>query len=142
MKKSTLAFLISSLLGSFFYMIIGWLVFDRLLGSYTESQTTQILGFKKTTDFSFLFLYLSCLAYSVLINFILSNSKITSLASAFLFSSAIGFLVACMTDFYWYASSNFYTNFSVVCLDILAAAITVGCLGGFNFLLINQLTKK
>ncbi len=141
MIKLIQAFLISSILGSFFYLIIGWLLFDCILGSYTDAHTTKILGFKKLADFSFLFLYLSCLSYSSLISFILLNATIASFGKAILFTSSIGFLVACMTDFFWYASSHFYTNFTVICLDIASAAIAVGALGGFTFLVVSKFKK-
>lgn len=142
MKKPTPTILISIILGSFFYIMIGWIIFDFILGPFTDAQTTQIIGFKKTTDFSYLFLYLSCFAYSALINFIFIHSKIESLNKSFSFSAIVGVLVACMTDFYWYASSNFYSSFTVIYLDIIGAAVTVGALGGFTFLLLNKSAKK
>ena len=140
MKKSIPNLLLSCLLGSIFYLILGWLIFDVVLGDYTEKNTTQLEGFKKTTDFSFLFLYLSCLAYSFLINFILFHTTINSLVKAMSFSAIVGILVACMTDFFWYASSTFYSNFTVVCLDLAGAAVSVGALGGLSFALLK--TKR
>jgi hypothetical protein len=65
MNNSILKLTFATLIGSFFYLIVGFLVFDLAFGSYTEAHTTQIIGFKKTEDFSFLFLFLSCLAYSL-----------------------------------------------------------------------------
>jgi hypothetical protein len=142
MKNRILKLGLSTLIGSFFYLIIGFLIFDLGLGSYTEIHTTQIVGFKKTEDFSFLFLYLSCLAYSILINFLLHNSRITSLLKAFTFSAIVGVLVACMTDFFWYASSYFYSNFTVILLDIFGASITVGALGCLSYYIQNKLKNS
>ncbi len=133
MNNSILKLTFATLIGSFFYLIFGFLIFDLLLGSYTDTHTTQLVGFKKTEDFSFLFLYLSCLAYSLLINFILYHSAISSLFKAFSFSAIVGVLVACMTDFFWYASSHFYTNLIVVTLDIIGAAVCVGALGCLSY---------
>ena len=138
MKSSILKLTLATFIGSFFYLIAGFLVFDLAFGSYTEAHITQILGFKKTEDFSFLFLYLSCLAYSILINFLLHNSRITSLLKAFTFSAIVGVLVACMTDFFWYASSYFYSNFTVILLDIFGASITVGALGSLSYFIQNK----
>ena len=133
-------FLIVSFLGSFFYLGIGWLVFDVLLGNFSNEHTTQLAGFKKTTDFSLVFLYLSCLAYAVLISYITSltiNSKTTF--QAFLQSALIGLLIACMTDFYWYASSYFYSDLSAVIVDCAGAALTVGLLGLFSHILLKKI---
>lgn len=138
MTKSIPTLLLSCLIGSVFYLILGWIIFDVVLGAYTEENTTQLKGFKKTADFNFLFLYLSCLAYSFLINFILFHSTINSLVKAISFSAIVGVLVACMTDFFWYASSTFYSNFNVVCLDLAGAAVSVGALGGLSFLLLRK----
>jgi hypothetical protein len=138
MTTSLLRLLISSLLGSFFYLILGWLIFDLVLGAYTEAHTTKLEGFKKTTDFSMPFLYASCFAYSLLVNFVLFHTTITSLVKAISFSAILGVLVACMTDFFWYASSTFYSNFTVVCLDLIGAAISVGALGGLSFVMLKK----
>ncbi len=138
MKKSISILILSSLFGSFFYFLMGWLVFDFLLGSYTDAHTTQLSGFKKTTDFSFTFLYLSCLAYSVLINFILIHSTINSFIKAFSFSAVIGIFLAIMTDFFWYATSHFYSNFTVIFLDVFGAAISVGALGCLSFVFLRK----
>lgn len=138
MTKSIPTLLLSCLMGSVFYLILGWIIFDVLLGAYSEENTTQLEGFKKTADFSFLLLYLSCLAYSFLINFILFHTTVNSLVKAISFSAIVGVLVACMTDFFWYASSTFYSNFTVVCLDLAGAAVSVGALGGLSFLLLRK----
>lgn len=142
MKKNTASLLIVCLISSVFYLIVGWLVFDILLGNYTESHTTELQGFKKSNDFSVLFLYLSCFSYAILINFFLFKSTIRSYVSAFIYSSVFGILIACMTDFYWYASTNFYDNFTVVILDVVGAAISVGFLGLFSFFLQQKFSLK
>jgi hypothetical protein len=138
MTKSISTLLLSCLLGSFFYLILGWLVFDIVVGAYTEAHTTALEGFKKTTDFSMPFLYASCLAYSLLINFVLFHTTITSIIKAISFSAIVGVLVGCMTDFFWYASSTFYSNFTVVCLDLAGAAVSVGALGGLSFVMLRK----
>lgn len=134
-------FLILTLLGTIAYFLIGWLIFDAALGSYTEAHTTQLPGFKKDAEsFNIPMLILSCMAYAVLITFILTViGKVTSPAQAFLFSAVVGVLIAIMTDFYWYASSNFYSNSLVVFLDIAGAALSVGILGATVVFISNKL---
>lgn len=138
MKKTISSFIYISVISSVFYFIIGWLVFSLILGPYTETNTTQISGFKKTTGFNMLFMYLSCLSYAGLIHFLLINSTIQTFGKAILFSSFIGVLIACMTDFYWHASSNFYLNNLVILLDVVGSALTVGLLGGVTYWLMNK----
>ena len=128
----------TSLVGSVVYLLLGYLIFDVMLGSYTEAHTTQLIGFKKTTNFSFAWLYASCLAYSFLLTFFLQRSKPKNSINAILYSAIVGVLIACMTDFFWLASSNFYSNLTVVILDIMGAAGSVGITGWLLYLLIQK----
>ena len=139
MKNNLLQLLLSSLLGSIVYLIMGWFIFDFILGSYTDANTTQIVGFKKTSDFSFGWLYLSCLAYASLLTFILHHTTISNAIKSFSFSAILGVLIPCMTDFFWLASSHFYSNLAVVLLDITGAALSVGLTGWFVFIVLKKL---
>jgi hypothetical protein len=58
-----------------------------------------------------------------------------------MFSAILGVLIAVMTDFYWYASSNFYSNFIVIALDFFGAALSVGLTGGLIFVLLKKQNK-
>lgn len=124
-------YIIQIIAGTIFYFLFGWFVFDFLIGEYTELHTTQLPGFKKNPEaFSYSFLFASCLAYACLITYVLSYLiKVNSVKKGFYIAAVIGILVAMMTDFFWYASSNFYDTFSVIILDILAAGLCVGLLG-------------
>lgn len=139
MIRSYFKVVITSLLGSIVYWQLGYLIFDVMLGSYTEAHTTHITGFKKTNHFSLAWLYASCLAYSFLLTFFLQRSRPNTSLKAILYSSIVGVLIACMTDFYWLASSNFYSNLTVVFLDIMGAAWSVGLTGWFLYLLLQKL---
>lgn len=122
---------IGTLAGTVVYFLFGWVVFEFILGDYTGRHTIQLNGFRKTdADYSLLFLIVSCMAYAALISYVLMwllNTK--DLLKGFCVAATIGALVAVMADTYWYATSYFYSNFIVVILDIVAAAVTVGVLG-------------
>jgi hypothetical protein len=130
---------ITTVIGTIAYYLFGWLVFDFILGNYTNLNTTQLTGFKKTEEqFSMLLLIVSCTAYACLLSFILVYLlNIKQLIKAFMIGSTVGILVAIMTDSYWFATSHFYSNYTVMFLDILAAGISVGVLG-----LVIALTNK
>jgi hypothetical protein len=142
MKERLNLVVLGAIMGSFIYLGLGWLVFDTLLGAYTEANTTHLSGFKKTGDFSFLFLYLSCFAYALLVSFVQIHIVFNSSQQAFGFFAILGLLVACMTDFYWFATSHFYLNNTVMLIDIIAAAICVGSLGMMNFYIQKKLSKN
>jgi hypothetical protein len=130
---------ITTVIGTIAYYLFGLLVFDFILGNYTNLNTTQLAGFKKTEEqFSMLLLIVSCTAYACLLSFILVYLlNIKQLIKAFMIGSTVGILVAIMTDSYWFATSHFYSNYTVMFLDILAAGISVGVLG-----LVIALTNK
>lgn len=123
--------IITTVVGTVFYFVVGWFIFDFVLGSYTDHNTTQLPGFKKNSEqLSLAFLVLSCSAYAALMSFVLVYLlNIKKPVNAFFIGSTIGILVAIMTDTYWYAVSNFYSNFPVVIFDILGAGIAIGSVG-------------
>lgn len=128
MKK--IQFISVTIIGSLIYLFVGWFVFDFILGDFTNSHTTNLEGFKKKSDeFSMLFLYLSCLSYSFLINYIQLYQRPLTLLIGFKNSMIIGICIAMMTDFYWYASSHFFTSVWPIIFDVLGAGLTVGILG-------------
>lgn len=138
--RSILVFITISLIASIIYFALGYLVFDLLLGTMSKQHTTQVPGFTKTADFSLLFLYLSCFAYALLISYISSFTyKIKSSFQAFVQAAFVGLLIACMTDFYWYATSNFYTDLMGVIIDCFGAIICVGVLGWSTHVLFKKL---
>ena len=136
MIKKTLT---ATIVGTIVYLIVGWIVFDFILGDYTNLHTTQLVGFKKEPENSSLtLLIVSCAAYAALMSFILVYLlNIETLFKALLIGAFTGILIAIMTDSYWYATSNFYSNVIVILLDIIGAGISVGVMG-FSIALINK----
>lgn len=124
-------FLILAAVGTAVYLAFGWVVFDLILGAYTDHNTTQLPGFKKTEqEFSMAYLVLSCAAYSVLLTYIiavLANAR--SAMKGLTIGAITGVLIAIMADSYWLASSNFYNSPLVAVADVLGAAVSVGVLG-------------
>jgi heme/copper-type cytochrome/quinol oxidase subunit 3 len=135
----------ATLVGTIIYLIVGWIVFEYLLGSYTNANTTQIVGFKKNEqESSMLMLILSCTAYTLLLSSLMLYWINTSfnLKEGFKLGAVVGILVATMTDTYWYGTSHFYNNVTPMILDIIAASITVGIMGGAIALVLSYLNNK
>jgi hypothetical protein len=137
--------IIGTLTGTIVYFIVGWLVFEFILGSYTSENTTQILGFKKNEQESSLpMLILSCTAYAMLLSSLMLYWINTSLnfKEGFKLGAIVGSLVALMADTYWYGTSNFYNNVTPMILDIIAAKITVGIMGSAISLVLSYIKDK
>lgn len=118
--------------GSIAYFIAGWLVFESLLGSYMQTNTTQIEGFKKNeAESSMVLIFVSCVAYALLLVLVFHFApSIRNFKSGFALGAMVGILVAIMTNTYWFATSHFFNNFKPVLADIVAAGVTVGMMGG------------
>jgi len=134
-----------TLTGTIVYLIVGWFVFEYILGSYTYANTTQIVGFKKDEqESSLLMLIISCTAYAMLLTSLFLYWINTSLnfKEGFKLGAIVGTLVATMTDTYWYGTSHFYNNLTSMFLDIIAASITVGIMGGTISMVLSYFKNK
>lgn len=130
--KSLIKILIASIIGTITYFIIGWLVFELLLGKYMEANTFSLPGFRKNEEeSSFPMLIISCYAYALLISIIFGYwVNITNVKKGFAGGAVIGILIAVMADSYWYSTSHFYNNIYPLLADVAAAGFTVGVMGG------------
>ncbi len=123
---------LATLIGTVGYFLVGWLVFEGLLGRFMTTHTTHLPGFRKEgAEASILPLVLSCMAYALLLALVFGHwARITTFKEGLLLGALIGTLVACMTDLYWYSNSHFFNSLLPVAVDVLAAALTVGLMGG------------
>lgn len=134
-----------TLAGTIIYLVIGWIVFEYILGSYTSENTTQIVGFKKNEqDSSILLLIVSCTAYAMLVTSLMLYwiKKSLNFKEGIKLGAILGTLVAIMTNSYWYGTSHFYNNATVMILDIIAATISVGIMGGAIAFVLSYLKDK
>lgn len=124
--------LAAALAGCAVYFLAGWLVFEGLLGNYMNAQTTQIPGFKKSEEqASMLMIFFSCAAYALLLAMILGQwSQVGTFREGAIIGATVGVLVAMMTNFYWFGTSNFFNSLAPVFADVAAAGLTVGLMGG------------
>ena len=124
--------LLAVLAGAITYFLDGWLVFEGLLGEYMQANTTQIEGFKKNeADSSMVLIFVSCVAYAVLLTLIFHFApSMRTFKVGFVFGAMVGILVDIMTNTYWFATSHFFNDFKPVLIDIAAASVTVGVMGG------------
>lgn len=123
---------LATVVGTIAYLIFGWFVFEFCLGDYMYSHTTQLVGFKKDeATSSMLMLIVSCKAYALLLSIMMGYwAKVDSVRQGFIMGAVVGILVAIMTDSYWYATSTFYNDITPVIVDVLAAGVSVGFMGG------------
>lgn len=122
---------LASFLGTITFFLFGWLVFEGLLGRFMAAHTTTLPGFRKAGDASsMLFLFLSCVAYALLLAVVFERwAHVRSFTDGFLLGALVGTLVAYMTDLYWYSTSTFLRSLLPVVADVAAAALTVGLMG-------------
>lgn len=137
--------IIGTLAGTVVYFIVGWIVFEFILGSYTNTNTTQIAGFKKNEqEASVIMLIVSCTSYALLLTSLMNYWIKISLnfKEGFKIGAVVGLLVAIMTDTFWYSTTHFYNNALPMILDIISGSITVGIMGGVIALVLCYLKDK
>jgi hypothetical protein len=124
--------LLAAFAGTIVYFIIGWLVFEGLLGKYMSANTTQIVGFKKSAEESSMaLLVVSCAAYALLLALIMGKwADVHSFKEGAILGAVMGILIAVMTDTYWFSTSHFFNSFKPLLADVAAAGLTVGVMGG------------
>jgi hypothetical protein len=124
--------LLAALVGTIVYFGIGWLVFEGLLGKYMSANTTQIVGFKKSEEeSSMVMLIVSCAAYALLLAVVMGNwTQVNTFKEGAILGATVGILIATMTNSYWYATSHFFNGFAPLFVDVAAAGLTVGIMGG------------
>jgi hypothetical protein len=124
--------LLAALVGTIVYFGIGWLVFEGLLDKYMSANTTQIVGFKKSEEeSSMVMLIVSCAAYALLLAVVMGNwTQVNTFKEGAILGATVGILVATMTNSYWYSTTHFFNSIVPVLVDIAAAGLTVGIMGG------------
>lgn len=133
--------IVVTLAGAVGYFIVGWIVFELILGKFTAKDMTKAVGFMKSDEeSSLLWIFVSCVAYSLLITILLSQwIGNTTLIDGFIIGATIGGLISIMTSTYWWASSHLFSNFRPIIVDVVAAILTVGFMGMIISLTLNLL---
>jgi hypothetical protein len=118
--------------GAFVYFIAGWIAFELVLGKFTSAHMTKAIGFFKTDeDSSLVWIFVSCVAYSLLLSILFVQWIGTvNFVEGFVIGALIGGLISVMTSTYWWGTSYLFSNYKPIIADIFAAVITVGLMGG------------
>lgn len=121
----------ATVLGAIGYFIIGWFVFEFILGKFMAAHMTTAPGFKKSdAESSLVWIFISCLAYSLLFTVLFTQwTETNTLGEGVLIGGFIGGMISIMTSTYWYATSHLFINFKPIIADVVAAVVTVGVMG-------------
>jgi hypothetical protein len=124
--------LLATLLGTLVYFLFGWLVFEGMIGRYMADNTTKLDGFRKDeASSSMLMLLISCASYALLLTLFFGHwSTVHTFKEGAWKGAMIGMLIAVMTNSYWYSSTYFFNSLKPLVVDVMAAGLTVGLMGG------------
>jgi hypothetical protein len=139
-----LKILLPTLAGSVSYFLIGWLVFEGLLGQYMSDNTLQLPGFRKgEAEASMVLVFVSCAAYALLLTLVFGQwSSVHTFQEGAIKGAILGMLVAVMANTYWYASTHFFNSWKPLLADVLAAGLTVGLMGGVIAAVLGYLVRQ
>ncbi len=130
--RMMLEILISTFAGTVVYLILGWILFQKLSGAHTDANTTHMPGFKKSAaEVSMTMLVVSCIAYTLLISILFSEwTHTNTFAEGARIGAVMGGLIALMSNSYWYATSHFFNNLKPIVAHVSAAVVAVALTGG------------
>lgn len=120
-------FLLATVAGAIVLFFAGWLIYAVALGGFYESNAGTASGVVKE-PFSYLWMFLSTVAYAAVLGLILRWAGSTDLAGGFKTAALVGLLMAISFDFGQYALTN-VSNLTLTLVDPLVAAVQTG-IGG------------
>lgn len=125
---NTKNFLVSSLVGSVVYWLLGWLFYGILFTEIYPPSDTQ----------NMLYIYLGCLTFALLLGYIFNKwAGISTLMSGLYAGALIGFLYGLSMNFFMY--SNMEPNMSNMLLDVVLNAVSGGVTGAVMGLVIGKM---
>jgi hypothetical protein len=91
----------AAVVGTATYFVVGWFVFEVLLGQFMSSRTKSIEGFSPEESSTFMPL-VSCASYALLIAILMSKNytNIANFQDGAHLGAIVGILVAIMTNSY------------------------------------------
>ena len=121
--------ILSAIVGSIIYFLLGWLIYGFLLMDFFIENTKQYDGLMYEMP-NLLLVFLANLSLSYLVAFIFQKwAGIKTLSKGFSAGFFIGLLFSISVDLMFYASLDLYTPTAVV-VDIIANSVIVALVGG------------
>jgi len=120
-------FLLATVIGAVVYFVLGYVIYELLLGSFYAGQQGSATGVMRDAPL-WSWMILSILVFSAVIALILGWAGAKDAASGFKIAALVGLLVSISFDFGQYAMSNLMTMTGTL-VDPIVGAIHTG-IGG------------
>ena len=124
----TKRFVIGTTVGGIVLFVLGYVLFDLLLGSYMESASTSEAASVQREAPHLWSIGLACLAYAALICYAIGRRGVTGAAGGAMVAAVVGFLLWATADLMMYAFTTLMTSTMVV-VDPLLAIVHAGIAG-------------
>jgi hypothetical protein len=121
--------ILAALAGAVLYFFLGWLIYEILLGSYYEANTTHYAGLMKDMPNIYL-LILSNLVSGFFMAFIFQRwAGFTTFMKGMTGGLILAFLMSLSLDLYFLSAMNLW-NITVLIVDVVVSTVIGGIVGG------------
>lgn len=110
--------LLGTVVGGIAAFLLGWLIFGIALMSYYESHQIAYEGMTKDSP-NLPLLFIANLLYASILAVIMHWSKMTGLMKGAVIGAVISGLNTCSIDLYFYSLLNYFTDFTIVIVDVI-----------------------
>lgn len=122
--------LLASLAAGVASFLLGWIIYGMLLMGWMDANCNSFEGFAKAEEeMGLLWMFLGNLALGTLIAWALSRMGIASAGAGAVPGTIICTLMALNFDLMMYGMTNWYMNFTVIIVDVVAYAVIGGLMG-------------
>ena len=121
--------IIAALVGAIVTFMLGYVVWGLLLGDYYAANTVQYPGLNIDPPRLWA-MFISNLAGCFLLSWIFTTTGVNNFAAGFQRAAFIFFLLSVLNDMMWYSLMNFFSNYSIIAIDIVVTTLLWAIVGG------------
>lgn len=123
-------FLVGGLLGGIVLFLLGWVVYDMVLGATAEGYSNMNC-MRSKEDFNMLLMAVANLLYGYLLAYVLSNSgSMSSFAGGAKAGAIVGFLACLSIDLMFYSFTTIWNDYTWIIIDVVAWTVISAIAGG------------
>ncbi len=131
--------IIAALVGAIVTFLLGYVVWGLLLGDYYAANTVQYPGLNIDPPRLWA-IFVSNLAGCLLLSWLFSSLGVNNFATGFQRAALIFFLFSLSIDMMWFALMNFFSNYTIILLDVVVTSLVWAIVGGVIALMLGRIS--
>lgn len=133
--------IVAVIVGAIASFLLGWVIWGMLLMDYFQSNTVKYEGMMYEEP-KLWAIFIGNLAASALLGWVLEKTNTRGFAGGFMTGLIIFMLNSISIDMMFYAMMNWYSNTTVIIVDIIVNSLFGGAIGGVMGLMMARGAEK